>query len=209
MKKIILIPIFLILCFVVNAQQRRPIMIGVSPAATFNKQYPTGAFDINICPIAIQFPAIINNLDIRFLGLIYYGFRNYGSAIINIGGELTLPYHFDFANEHKFISKGLFIGPGVAYTRNVHYFHRNTAIFIEPGYHFLFNEKFSLIIDFQYGRKYFKFFMLFVAGAGGYKGLTNPYYSTNSFLHSVVCEDRILTKYIPLIKFLILISSPQ
>lgn len=157
MKKMILIPIFLTLCFVINAQQRRPIMVGISPAATFNKQYPAGAFDINICPIGIQFPAIINNLDIRFLGLINYGFRNYGSAIINIGGEVTLPYHFDFANEHKFISKGLFIGPGVAYTRNVHYLHRNTAIFIEPGYHFIFNEKFSLIIDFQYGRKYFKY----------------------------------------------------
>lgn len=152
----ILISLLLIFCVVVKAQQRPPIMIGVSPAATFNKQYPAGAFDINICPVAIQVP-IINNLDIRFLGLVYYGFRNYGSAIINIGGEIALPYHFDFDNKQKSISKGLFIGPGVAYTRNVHYLHRNTAIFIEPGYHFLFNEKFSLIIDFQYGRKFFKY----------------------------------------------------
>ncbi|MDD4150279.1 MAG: hypothetical protein PHE33_09640 [Bacteroidales bacterium] len=157
MKNLFLIIALLLASVVGNAQERRPIMLGISPAATFNKDYPSGAFDLNICPIAIQFPAIINNLDIRLLGLVNYGFRNYNSAIISVGGELTLPYHFDFGNGHKFISKGFFIGPGVAYKRNVHYLHSNTSIFLEPGYHFLFNENFSLIIDFQYGRKYFRY----------------------------------------------------
>jgi len=157
MKKLILIAIFVSIIFGVNAQKIRPIMLGFSPAITIEPSYSKGSFDINVFPIAVQYPSIIDNLDVRFLGLVNYGFRNYGSALINIGGEICLPYHFDFSRNDDFISKGFFIGPGAAFTRNIHYNHNNFSIFFEPGYHFLFNDNFSLIIDFQYGRTYFNY----------------------------------------------------
>jgi hypothetical protein len=158
MKRLIFITIFLISAFFANAQKLHPIMLGFSPAITIEPTYPKGAFDINVFPIAIQYPGIIDNLDIRFLGLVNYGFRNYGSALINVGGEISLPYHFDFGSGHDYISKGFFIGPGAAFTRNIYYEHNNFSIFFEPGYNFLFNEKFSLIIDMQYGRTYFRYY---------------------------------------------------
>jgi len=156
MKKLILIALFVSIIVGVCAQNSRPIMLGFSPAITVEPSYPQGAFDLNILPLAVQFPGIIDNLDIRFLSLVNYGIRSYGSALINIGGEICLHYHFDFSRNDDFISKGFFIGPGAAFSRNIHYNHRSLSVFIEPGYHFLFNDNFSLIIDMQFGRTYLK-----------------------------------------------------
>ncbi len=156
MKKVILIIILSLAFFAVKAQKEHAMMIGFSPAVTIEPEYPSGAFDLNVVPLAVQFPGIIDNLDIRFLSLVNYGIRSYGSALINIGGEICLPYHFDFSRNNSAISKGFFIGPGVAFTRNVHYNHRSLSVFFEPGYHFLFNDNFSLIIDMQFGRTYLK-----------------------------------------------------
>ncbi len=150
MKRLLLICLLTSIIFGASAQNSRPIMLGFSPAITLDNNYPQGAFDINVFPIAIQYPNIIDNLDIRFLGFVNYGFRPYGSALISVGGEICLPYHFDFSRNKDFISQGFYIGPGAAFRRNIHYNHSSFSIFVEPGYHFLFNEKFSLIIGPQY-----------------------------------------------------------
>jgi hypothetical protein len=157
MKKLLIVFILFFQAFIVFGQKEHAIMLGFSPAVTIEPEYPSGAFDLNVFPIAIQYPSIIDNLDIRFLGLLNYGIRSYGSALINIGGEICLPYHFDFGPGHPVISKGFFIGPGAAFARNVHYNHTNYSVFFEPGYHFLFNDNFSLIIDMQYGRTFFNY----------------------------------------------------
>lgn len=156
MKRTLLVAIFTIFVVVALAQQRKPILIGINPSITREKLYPKGAFDINVLPLVIEYQ-VVNNLDARVITVLNYGFRNYGSALINIGAELGVPYYFDFGRKQKQISKGFFVGPGAAFSRNVHYENNTFALFFETGYHFLYNDKFSFIIGLQYGKNYYSY----------------------------------------------------
>lgn len=153
-NKYLLILICLTLSLGVFSQ--KSFLLGINPSVTLDKSYPRGAFDLNILPLVIELP-VVHNLDVRVITLLNYGFRNYGSALINVGAELSFPYYIhrgEFKNEMK---KGFFAGPGLAFSHNIFNNSDITTIFLEPGYSFVLDESFTLIIDLQYGRKFLNY----------------------------------------------------
>ena len=157
MKKIFIISFFLLtLAITANCQNSKSFLIGINPAVTIEKSYPKGAFDLNVLPLVIEFP-VVKDLNFRAITLLGYGFRNYGSALMNVGVEFALPYYFIFGKSKPLHPSGFFVAPGFAYSRNVYYYHNSYSIFLEPGYNFLITDRFSLIIDMQYGRTFFKY----------------------------------------------------
>lgn len=149
--------VLLILFFVtlnLFCQNEKQFFVGINPSVTIEPSYPKGAFDINIFPLVIEYP-LVNNFNIRGITVLNYGFRNLSSALINIGAEVSVPYYFMFGKNKPAVSSGFFIAAGAAYTRNIYYSHNNVSVFLEPGYNFSFDNKFSLIIDLQYGRTFF------------------------------------------------------
>jgi len=156
MKKQILIVSFVFFCGFITAQQNKTLLVGINPSVTVESSYPKGCFDFNILPLVVEYN-IIKNLDIRGICLLNYGIRNVGSALINIGAEVTVPYYLRFSNSVQQTPSGFFIALGSAFTRNVYYKHKNVSVFLEPGYNFLWDDKFSLIIDLQYGRTFFMY----------------------------------------------------
>jgi hypothetical protein len=154
MKTIVLLFAFSLLSILAISQQQKPLLIGFNPSVTVEPAYPKGSFDLNIFPLVLEYP-LIQNLDIRAITIANFGFRNTGSALINVGAEISLPYYFMFGKNKPAAPSGFFLAAGSAFTRNLHYHHSNMSVFFEPGYNFLFNDNFSLIIDLQYGRTFF------------------------------------------------------
>lgn len=171
MKKIIL---FIILYFytIVGFSQlgERTFMsfLGINPQVHVEKNYPAGAFDINILPIAYQCPLAGYNLDFRLMSIVDYAIRPLNSAIKNIGFEIGIPYHFNFERKFPYISKGFFLSPGFLYKKDIIEMHRISAVFFEFGYNFHFGKRFSIMPGLQYGRK-------FVALSGGNSLVLNYY----------------------------------
>lgn len=135
---------------------QKAFLLGLNPSVTFDKTYPRGSFDLNILPLTIELP-VVHNLDFRAITLLNYGFRDVGSGLISIGAELSFPYYIhrgEFKNEMK---KGLFAGPGLAFSHNIYNNSNVTNVFIEPGYSFVWNESFALIIGLQYGRTFLNY----------------------------------------------------
>lgn len=171
MKKILLLLVLYFYTIVGFSQfEERSFMsfIGINPQVHIGNNYPAGAFDINILPIAYQCPLAGYNLDFRFMSIIDYGIRPLNSAIKNIGFEIGIPYHFNFERKFPYISKGFFFSPGFLYKKDIIEKHRTSAVFFEFGYNFHFGKRFSIMPGLQYGRK-------FVALSGGNLVVMNYY----------------------------------
>ncbi|HNQ69065.1 MAG TPA: hypothetical protein PKN32_11855 [Bacteroidales bacterium] len=154
MKKYFTILIISLICIYSTAQQNKTIFIGINPSVTIEPSYPPGCFDVNIFPLVLEYN-ITKNFDIRGISVLNYGFRHFSSALINVGAELSFPYYLNFGKSAPATSSGFFVALGSAFTRNIYYNHKNISVFLEPGYSFLWDNKFSLIIDLQYGRTFF------------------------------------------------------
>ncbi|HPX76827.1 MAG TPA: hypothetical protein PLW77_09605 [Bacteroidales bacterium] len=132
------------------------VFLGINPSVNFNKEYPSGAFDMNVLPLTIEIP-IINNVDIRLISKLNYGFRTTGGALVSVGGEIGLPVYIHRGEFENNIPTGFYISPGFLYLKNVFYKHSHKAVFIEPGYNFAFKNKFGLCLGLQYGRKFLNY----------------------------------------------------
>jgi len=154
MRKLLIIILISILPVQLFCQETKPFLLGLNPAVTIEPTYSAGSFDVNIFPLVFEYP-VISNLDVRVITLFNYGFRNYGSALINVGAELSIPYYVNFSKNKPVVPSGFFVAAGSAFTRNIYYNHNNLSVFLEPGYNFSFNNSFALIIDLQFGKTYF------------------------------------------------------
>lgn len=154
--KIKFVLVISLLCISLVSISQNAIFLGINPSVTKEKFYPKGAFDVNILPVTFEAP-VIQNLDARLILLMNYGFRSTASALISAGAELCLPYYIHRGGFDDGIPKGFYAGPGLAYTRNIHYGHSNLTAFLEPGYSFVWDDGFSLIIGLQYGQTYFNY----------------------------------------------------
>lgn len=145
-----------LLCISLISVSQNSLFIGINPSVTKEKFYPKGAFDVNILPLTFE-TTVIQNLDARLILMMNYGFRSTASALISTGAELSLPYYIHRGGFDDGIPKGFYVGPGFAYTRNIHYSNNSFTAFVEPGYSFVWDDGFSLIIGLQYGQTYFRY----------------------------------------------------
>jgi len=130
--------------------------IGLNPSVTVEPFYEKGELDINILPIVYQRP-ISKRVDIRLTSILNLGIRNEGNTISHFGIEIAVPIFFKAKESTQESSEGFFVAPIVSTTRNRIEAHNNLGVWIEPGYHFLFDNDFALSCGIQLGGTYFAY----------------------------------------------------
>ncbi|MCK9498576.1 MAG: hypothetical protein GX793_09055 [Bacteroidales bacterium] len=146
--------ILFLISFSLFSQTR--VFVGINPSVNLNRDYPQGAFDLNIAPLTVEIP-ISNNFDIRLISKLNYGFRTTGGALVSAGAEIGVPIYIHRGEFENNIPNGFYISSGFLLLKNLIYKHNEKAIFFEPGYNFVFNDKFSLSLGLQYGRAYYNY----------------------------------------------------
>jgi hypothetical protein len=138
------------------AQKKTALMLGLNPAVTVEPFYEKGELDVNILPIVIQ-KTLTRRVDLRLISVLNLGIRKTGNQISHVGLEATLPVYLKAKESLAEPSKGLYLAPGYAFTRNRLGRHSNSSFFLEPGYHLSVCPKMSLTFGLQLGRTYFTY----------------------------------------------------
>jgi hypothetical protein len=136
--------------------EKRSNFIGINPSVTIEPFYEKGELDINIFPIVYQTP-MSKILDLRLTSILNLGIRNEGNEISHFGLETALPIFFKAKLDKKESSKGFFVAPIVSLTRNRIEEHNNVGLWVEPGYHLLFDNNFAMSFGLQFGGTYFSY----------------------------------------------------
>lgn len=140
-----------------NAQsENKSNFFGLNPSVTVEPFYDKGELDINILPIVYQ-TSLTKRLDVRITSILNLGIRNEGNEISHFGLETALPIFFKAKLDKKERSKGFFVAPIVSLTRNRIEEHNNVGLWIEPGYHLLFDNNFAISFGLQFGGTYFSY----------------------------------------------------
>lgn len=156
-KNIVLIGLITLLYpSIIKAQERAPIFIGINPSVTVEPFYEKGEMDIGILPLVFQ-RRISNTIDFRFSTILNLGLRDSGNRMSHLGFETAFPIFFTKKENKTDCSKGFYIAPILSFTRNKIEEHNNLGIWAEPGYNFLFDNKFAMSIGAQFGATYFAY----------------------------------------------------
>lgn len=156
-RKIVLSLVWLSLYRELQAQDEfKSNFIGINPSVTVEPFYEKGELDVNIVPIVYQRP-LARRLDLRLTSICNLGIRNAGSEISHLGLELGFPIFFVRKEDKRVSSKGFFAAPVVSLTRNRIAEHNNLGLWIEPGYHLLFDNSVAMSFGLQVGTTYFSY----------------------------------------------------
>jgi hypothetical protein len=149
-----------LLFFVTNSavgqNEKRPDFFGINPNVTVEPYYQKGELDLGILPLVYQKP-ISGNLDLRLTTVVNLGFRNSGNSISHLGLETALPIFFKKKESRSDFSKGFYAAPVVSLTQNRLEKHNNLGLWLEPGYHLLFDNKLAMSFGLQVGSTYFNY----------------------------------------------------
>lgn len=142
----------LFLITAIEAKTRSPYLIGISPAFVIDKAGLSTEIDANVAPFYVQF-SINKYYDVRLSSraMFHNGAENRWD---NIGGEISFPIFYRKKYSAMAASKGVYFAPFLSAYNNApkHFIIANLGI--EPGYLFLFRNKFSLATGIQIGASY-------------------------------------------------------
>jgi len=134
--------------------ERIPFFLGLNPSVTIEPFYEKGELDINILPLVFQ-RKMTYRIDFRLTSILNLGIRNEGSKISHFGIESAFPIFLKKKDNKTDCSSGFFISPIISLTRNRIEEHNNLGLWIEPGYHLLFENKIAMSFGLQLGSTYF------------------------------------------------------
>ncbi len=130
--------------------------IGINPSVTIEPFYEKGELDVNILPIVYQFP-LSKRLDFRVTSICNLGIRNAGNRISHFGLEFATPFFFKKKDDRRESSQGFFLAPIVSLTRNQLEAHNSVGLWVEPGYHLMFENSFAMSFGLQFGSTLFDY----------------------------------------------------
>lgn len=141
----------------VNAQNKLPEhFIGINPSVTVEPFYLNGEFDVNIFPLVFQ-KSISPKIDFRLSSILNLGVRKSQNKISHYGMEVAIPYFLTKSKQPKNDNKGFFITPVIGFTRNEIASNNNLGLWVEPGYHLVFENRIAMSFGLQTGTTYFHF----------------------------------------------------
>lgn len=160
MKKIVTLLSFTLVMFssfLLKAQEKEhPFFIGINPSVTMEPYYLKNEMDINIFPIVFQ-QKIWTIVDYRITTILNLGLRQAKNGISHIGLQGSFPIYIFKQKGPNTPSKGLYIAPGVGFTRNLIEKHTNIGLWAEPGYSFVFEDHFAITVGVQLGATHFNY----------------------------------------------------
>jgi len=140
-----------------SAQSKRvPFFLGINPSLTVEPFYEKGELDISLLPIVFQ-RSISKRADIRFTSVLNLGIRKTGNQISHLGLETAAPFFLQKKESRQDYSKGFFIAPVLSLTSNQIEKHQNIGLWLEPGYHLLFDNAIAMSFGLQFGGTYFHY----------------------------------------------------
>lgn len=145
--------------FVLNAKcesLEKASFLGLNPSVTVEPYYNKGEFDINVFPVVYQ-RTISERIDFRASVTLNYGVREISKSISHFGGQLALPIFYKKKENLMNPSSGLFIAPGLGFTRNNLEKHTNIGFWLEPGYNLQISDKWSISFGVQLGATNFNY----------------------------------------------------
>jgi len=141
----------------VHAQsEHSPVFLGINPSVTIEPFYQKGELDINVLPLVFQKP-LNRFFDIRINSICNLGIRQSGNQVSHFGIEAALPIFFKSKKSKGECSMGFFAAPVLSATRNRMEKHNNLGLWLEPGYHLLFDNKLAMSFGLQMGATYFSY----------------------------------------------------
>lgn len=141
---------------IAQAQEKRPVFIGLQPSITKETFYEDDEFDINIVPLIVQVP-VGKRIDIRATSEVNYHFGP-TNGISDVGVQFVMPVYLKKKENTKTISHGFYAGPVLGLGTNLIDDHNTLTIAVEPGYFFKASKSFSLALGLQLGASYFDYF---------------------------------------------------
>ncbi|PRY85500.1 hypothetical protein [Mongoliibacter ruber] len=141
--------------YALQAQTDKPsFLIGVNPSVTVEPFYERGEFDINVLPVVFQ-KRLAERVDLRLTSILNLGIRSERNQISHYGLEVASPIFFK--KNESIYSQGFYTAPIISLTQNRLEQHHNVGLWVEPGYQFYFEDKFSLSLGLQFGATYFTY----------------------------------------------------
>lgn len=151
---LVLVTVFLFLQ--TKGKERIPVFLGVNPSVTVEPFYQKGEMDINILPVVFQKP-LTGRMDLRLTTVLNWGIRKGGGEVSHLGAEAALPVFLRKKENKTAYSKGFFLSPVMSFTQNRMESHNNIGLWIELGYHLLFDRGFAMSFGLQAGGTYFMY----------------------------------------------------
>lgn len=130
--------------------------MGINPSVTVEPFYKKAEFDISIFPIVFQ-RSVSKRMDIRFTSIVNLGIRESGHQISHLGLETAVPVFLRSKEGRQDYSSGFFIAPVLSVTSNQIEKHQNIGLWLEPGYHLLFDNAVAMSFGLQIGGTYFHY----------------------------------------------------
>lgn len=140
----------------INAQEKRPIFIGLQPGYTNEPFYEKNELDINVIPFTFQIP-ISKRFDFRTTTIGNYHIGGDENGFSDLGLQFVWPFYFKKKEKTRTLSKGFYMGPMLGWGRNLINDHYTTILAIEPGFQFPTKKSFSLSLGLQFGGSYFNY----------------------------------------------------
>lgn len=159
MNRIFILSSILLLATSVNGfaqRQRKAVYLGLNPSVTVEPFYDKGEMDINVFPLVYQ-KTLTNRVDFRLSTILNYGIRNTTNAISHFGGQLAFPIFLNKKDDLSSPSNGFYCAPGMGFTRNRMENHSNLGFWLEPGYHLMVSDTWSISFGLQLGATHFDY----------------------------------------------------
>jgi hypothetical protein len=155
----ILFQSILLLFFISNAlfsfEISPSLFLGLRPEITVEPFYEKGEFDVNIFPLIIQKP-ISEKMALQFSGILNVGVRTDDTMLSHYGLRLSLPI-FPFLKDSEKPQQGLYVAPGMGFSRNRGEKHSNFGFWLEPGYQLQIDKEWAMIFGLQLGATHFSY----------------------------------------------------
>lgn len=159
-KLLFILPVLLWISSLVYGQEGerpeiRPVQfyVGVHPMLTaepFDEFRQT--IDVNMLPLVVEY-AINRRWSARLNAIVNLQFRpELPSAVSQVGGSLTVPYHFSKKNDEEG-QRGFYAGPNLALTQHKTDGFNSVTLAAEIGYAVLINRHFSITFGVQAGQR--------------------------------------------------------
>ena len=134
--------------------QNKSYFVGINPSVTVEPYYEEGELDVNVFPFVFQRPINLRT-HVRLTSIVNLGIRNNANKLSHYGFEAAVPVFIRKVPDYSEINKGFFVAPIVSGTRNNLEDHTNLGLWVEPGYHLIFEKNFAMSFGLQLGGTYF------------------------------------------------------